>query len=83
MHDALKFVIEKNNLIILGVDGKERSARIEKRERVQGEEGKVQRASAALIFEAYSLPLKIAAITRGFRRPCITATTQRGFSSGA
>jgi hypothetical protein len=31
----------------------------------------------------YSLPLKIAAITRGLRLPCMTATTQSGFSSGA
>ena len=30
-----------------------------------------------------SLSLRIAAMTRGLRRPCITATTQRGFSSGA
>ncbi len=31
----------------------------------------------------YSLLLKIAAMTRGLRRPCITATTHNGFSSGA
>ena len=29
----------------------------------------------------YFLPLRIAAITRGLRRPCITATTHKGFSS--
>jgi hypothetical protein len=31
----------------------------------------------------YSLPLRIAAIRRGLRRPCITATTHSGVSSGA
>ena len=31
----------------------------------------------------YSLPLSMAAITRGLRLPWMTATTQRGFSSGA
>ncbi len=31
----------------------------------------------------YSLPLRIAAMTRGLRCPCITATTHNGFSSGA
>ena len=31
----------------------------------------------------YSLPLKIAAITRGLRRPCMTATIQSGLLSGA
>ena len=31
----------------------------------------------------YSLPLRIAAIKRGLRRPCITATTHNGFLSGA
>ena len=31
----------------------------------------------------YSRPLSIAAITRGLRRPWITATTHNGFSSGA
>ena len=31
----------------------------------------------------HSLPRKIAAITRGLRRPCNTATTHNGFSSGA
>ena len=31
----------------------------------------------------YSLPLRIAAITRGLRRPCMTAMTHNGFSSGA
>lgn len=31
----------------------------------------------------YSLPLRIAAIRRGLRRPCITAITHKGFSSGA
>jgi len=35
VHDSMKFIIEKDNLIILDADGKERSARIEKRERVQ------------------------------------------------
>src|SRR5258708_16467230 len=34
VHDRLKFIIEKDNFIILDADGKERSARIEKRERV-------------------------------------------------
>jgi hypothetical protein len=33
VHDRLKFFIEKDDLIILDADGKERSARIEKRER--------------------------------------------------
>jgi hypothetical protein len=33
VHDRLKVFIEKDNLIILDADGKERSARIEKRER--------------------------------------------------
>ncbi len=32
VHDTLKFAIEKDNLIILDADRKERSARIEKRE---------------------------------------------------
>ena len=31
----------------------------------------------------YSLPLRIAAITRGLRRPWNTATTHSGFFSGA
>src|ERR1035441_3718659 len=31
----------------------------------------------------YFLPLRIAAIRRGLRRPCSTATIHRGFSSGA
>jgi len=31
----------------------------------------------------YSLPLRIAAITRGLRRPCMPATIHKGFSSGA
>ena len=31
----------------------------------------------------YSLPLRIAAIKRGLRRPCITATTHNGSLSGA
>ncbi len=35
VHDPIKFVTEKDNLIILDADGKERSARIEKRERIQ------------------------------------------------
>jgi hypothetical protein len=39
VHDKLKFVIEKNNLIILDVDGKERSARVEKRERIESGSG--------------------------------------------
>ena len=38
---------------------------------------------AHLLATCYSLPRRIAAITRGLRRPCMTATTQRGFSSGA
>jgi hypothetical protein len=33
VHDPIKFVIDKDNLIILDTDRKERSARIEKRER--------------------------------------------------
>ena len=37
------------------------------------------------IFETrrYSLPLRIEAIKRGLRRPCITAITHNGFLSGA
>lgn len=31
----------------------------------------------------YSLPLRIAAIVRGLRRPCMIAITPRGFLSGA
>jgi hypothetical protein len=31
----------------------------------------------------YSLPLRIAAMTRGLRCPCMTATTHNGFFSGA
>lgn len=31
----------------------------------------------------YSRPLRIAVVTRGLSRPCITARTQRGLSSGA
>jgi len=33
VHDPVKFAIEKDNLVILDADRKERSARIEKRER--------------------------------------------------
>ena len=31
----------------------------------------------------YSLPLRMAAMRRGFRRACMTATTHKGFSSRA
>ena len=31
----------------------------------------------------YSLSLRIAAMMRGLRRPCIIATIHKGFSSGA
>jgi hypothetical protein len=34
VHHPIKFVIEKDTLVLLDADGKERSARIEKRERV-------------------------------------------------
>jgi hypothetical protein len=34
VHDAIKFVIEQGQLVLLDADGEERSARIEKRERV-------------------------------------------------
>ena len=37
----------------------------------------------AVLYGLSSLPRKIAAITRGLRWPCMTATTQRGLSSGA
>jgi hypothetical protein len=34
IHDPAKFVVEKDTLILLDADGRERSARIEKRERI-------------------------------------------------
>jgi|SRR5271166_1199666 len=33
--------------------------------------------------DCYSLPRRIAAMTRGLRLPCITATTHNGLASGA
>ena len=41
------------------------------------------RSTAGASSGAYSLPRKIAAIMRGLRRPCNTAITHNGFSSGA
>ena len=35
VHDIVKFVVDKDNLIILDSDRKERSAKIEKRERAE------------------------------------------------
>lgn len=34
LHNAIKFVIEQGNFVLLDTDGAERSAQIEKRERV-------------------------------------------------
>lgn len=34
-------------------------------------------------YECRSRPLRVAAITRGLRRPWMTAITHKGFSSGA
>ena len=39
VHDRIKFVLDKDNLVILDADRKERSARIEKRERVAAVQG--------------------------------------------
>src|ERR1035438_8396799 len=38
--------------------------------------------TVAISPDAHSLPLRIAAMTRGLRRPCITATTHKPFSCG-
>jgi hypothetical protein len=37
VHDPVKFAIHKDSLVLVDLDGKERSARIEKRERVIAE----------------------------------------------